>query len=310
MKFSSIVFFVSSMLFLSWGVQASDKPDESEILAQRGKGVVSQSTFAARADKIPADSRQATLRDGNRLRDVLSTLLLRAQLEADAREAGFDKEQIVIDRMQLAAQSELAEAWVQHYVETQPQGDFEQLAREYYELNKQYMMSKEKINVSHILVSTEDRTDEEAKTLADSIVKEVEQNPASFDELVMTYSEDPSSASNKGKFFNVEKGDMVKEFEESAFALQDGEISEPVKTTYGYHIIRLDAYIPPAQMEFEEVKPQIMARERQNHEDRIKQDYLGLLSSLDVKMSEEALTEMVRRQFGEDYLESQAGENE
>jgi parvulin-like peptidyl-prolyl isomerase len=240
----------------------------------------------------------------------VQALLLRAQLAADAREAGYDKQQIVIDRMKLAAQSELAEAWVEHYIEMQPEGDFEQLAREYYELNKQGMMSKPKIDVSHILVSNEDRTDDEAKALADSIVKKIAENPASFDELVMTYSDDPSSATNKGKFFKVKRGDMVKEFEEAAFASKDGEISEPVKTNYGYHVIRLDAHIESTQMAFEDVKQAIMARERKNHADRIKRDYLSSLSSLDVEMTKEALEEMVRRQYGDDTFDSPTDNDE
>ena len=237
-------------------------------------------------------------------------MLLRAQLAADAREAGYDKEKIVIDRMKLAADSELAEAWVEHYIEMQPEADFEQLAREYYELNKSGMMSEPKIDVSHILISNEERSDDEAKALADSIVIKIRENPASFDELVITYSEDPSSTGNKGKFYKVKKGDMVTAFEEVAFALENGEISDPVKTGYGYHIIRLDAHIPSTQMSFEEVKDPIMANERKRHGDRIKRDYLSSLTSLDVEMTKEALEEMVRRQYGEDYVESQAGSDE
>ena len=60
------------------------------MLATRGKGVVTQDEFAARADRIPADARVATLRNQNRLQDVINNLLLRAQLAADAKDAGFD----------------------------------------------------------------------------------------------------------------------------------------------------------------------------------------------------------------------------
>ena len=142
------------------------------------------------------------------------------------------------------------------------------------------------------------------------MAKKIRKNPASFDELVLTYSEDPSSTGNKGKFYKVKRGDMVTAFEEVAFALDNGEISEPVKTEYGYHIIRLDAHVPSTQMSFEEVKGPIMANERKRHGDRIKRDYLGGLSALDVEMTKEALEEMVRRQYGDDYVESQDGTDE
>ena len=98
---------------------------------------------------------------------------------------------------------------------------------------------------------------------------------------------------------------MVKAFEETAFALEEGQISEPVRTNYGYHIIRLDAKIAPEQMSFDEVKTQLIERERKKHEDRIMQDYIGGLTSIAVEMTEEALEEMAEIQFGENYVDPQ-----
>jgi parvulin-like peptidyl-prolyl isomerase len=95
---------------------------------------------------------------------------------------------------------------------------------------------------------------------------------------------------------------MVKAFEEAAFALQPGEISQPVKTMYGYHIIRLDALIEPQKQPFEDVKEILVSMEREKHEERIRNDYLSSLTTLDVEMTEAALREMVRRQFGEEVL--------
>ena len=229
MKSILIVGLVVSFICQPMSGWANESLEESEILAQRGKGVVTQTTFSARADKIPANIRRSTLRNGGRLRDMINSLLLRAQLAGDAREAGFDKEQIIIDRMLLAAENELAEAWVQQYVDIQPAADYEALAREYYDLNRADMLGTAKIDVSHILISSKERSLDEAKLLADSVSVQLSDNPASFDDLVLTYSEDPSASSNQGKFNNVKKGDMVKAFENAAFALEKGEISERSK---------------------------------------------------------------------------------
>ena len=87
--------------------------------------------------------------------------------------------------------------------------------------------------------------------------------------MVITYSEDPSANSNKGKFTNVKRGDMVRTFEAKAFEMEEGEISGPVRTQYGYHIIRLDAKIAPEQLGFDEVKWRLIELERKKHEDRI-----------------------------------------
>ena len=308
MKSSSVVNFVAGLVFVSLSASADNSVNESEILAQRGNGIVTQATFTARANKIPAEKRLSTLRDSNRMRDILNKLLLYSQLAADAREAGFDKEKMIVNRMQLVAELELAEAWLQHYITNitkQSKADFEMLAREYYQVNKQEMLSDAKINVSHILVSTREHTPEEAIELADSIYRQLASNPAIFDDLVMKYSEDESVSSNQGKFKGVSKGDMVKTFEKTAFALQAGQISTPVKTEYGYHIIRLDAHIAPQQLTYDEVSERLITRERKRHEERIRGVYMDSLTTIDVKMTKNALEEMVKRQFGEEYIELQ-----
>jgi len=297
------VFVILSLLFIVFTAQAAESVGDSEVLAKRGKGMITQSDFTARAEKIPADIRLGTLRDRGRLQDVINTLLLRSQLAADAREAGYDQEQLVKDRMQLAAETELAEAWMQHYVDSHSGGDYPQLAREYYQLHSEEMMSSPKIDVSHILISSKDRSEAEALELATSLSQQLDTTPLEFDELVTRYSDDPSAASNKGKFKNVKKGDMVKEFEEAAFALNAGEISAPVETSYGYHIIRLDAHIPARKLSFDEVKQRLIDAERSKHEDRIRREYLSTLTSLDVEMTEQSLQELVTRLFGEDYID-------
>lgn len=288
------------------GLQAQEPDNKLDIFAERGKGVVTQDDFAARADKIPEHSRQTTLRDRNRVNNLLQSLLIASQLAADAREAGFDKEKIVVDRMRLAAETELADAWLSHYVESRSTADFEAMAYEYYLVYGKTILSSPKVDVTHILISTKERSDADAKELVDTIYDQLLETPSEFDQLVMEYSEDPSAASNKGRFKNVKKGDMVKEFEVTAFALKQGEISKPVKTSFGYHIIRLDGYTKPKQMEFSEVKERLIAMQREQHNERVKRDYLDSLNSQEIRMTEEQLLEMVRRQFGEDYVDPNA----
>jgi len=304
MKPFSVVIYVVSLLLVFSNSDAADPGGEEDILAQRGKGTVTQQAFAARADSIPANVRLAALQDRNRLRDVINTLLLRSQLAQDAREAGFDKEDIVKERMRLAADAELAKAWVSRYTELQPAADYEAMAREYYQLNQSKILSSDKIDVSHILVSTEDRSDDEAMELADSISRQLTENPAAFDEFVLKYSEDSSVAANKGRFYNIKKGDMQKPFERVAFTLSEGEISGPVKTRYGYHIIRLDRHPERRQLKFDEVEARLISQARSTHEERIKNDYLSSLTSLDVSMTEAALDELTKRLFGENTKEA------
>ena len=303
MKLLSTVILIASLLGSSQLVNANESNTEMDILAKRGKGVVTQNKFDARVAKIPDNHRTQVIRDRNRFRDILNALLLSSQMAADAREAGYETDKLVIERMKLASETELAAAWLQHYVASQPAADYEALALDYYRLHKDEMLSMERIDVSHILISNKERSFEEALVLANTIHGQVIEDPSAFNELALKYSEDPSAASNMGSFKGVKRGDMVAPFENKAFSLEPGDISEPVLTQYGYHIIRLDAVVVPEVLPFEKVKPKLVEIQRNTHEDRIKQGYISELSSLNVEMTHENVEEMIRRQFGEDYVD-------
>lgn len=102
----------------------------------------------------------------------------------------------------------------------------------------------EEVRASHILICGQgdsncksNRTQEEALRLTEEIYEKV--NETNFAELAEEYSEDPSAKQNSGDLGWFGKGTMVKEFEDAAFALKVGEVSKPIKTQFGYHIIKL-----------------------------------------------------------------------
>ncbi len=127
--------------------------------------------------------------------------------------------------------------------------------REYYDENLELFEIGDRVEVSHILVSTEERTDEEALEIVEEIKSKL--GDGEFSVLVEEYSEDPGKAMNKG-VYEFGKGEMVPEFEQASFALKNtDDISEPVKTDYGYHIIKLHGKKQAKTLEFEEVEQEI-----------------------------------------------------
>ncbi|MCI2848222.1 foldase protein PrsA [Staphylococcus hominis] len=97
---------------------------------------------------------------------------------------------------------------------------------------------------SHILIKVKSDSDKEglsdkkAKAKAEKIHKEVEKNPNKFDELAKKESMDSASAKKGGSLGYVIKGQMVDKFDKALFKLKEGQISDIVKTEYGYHIIK------------------------------------------------------------------------
>lgn len=103
--------------------------------------------------------------------------------------------------------------------------------KKYYDENKEmFELPSPEIRASHILVDTED----EAKEILAKI-----KDGADFEELAKKYSKDPGSKELGGDLGYFAEGKMVPEFEEAAFALKPGEVSEIVKSEYGYHIIKV-----------------------------------------------------------------------
>jgi peptidyl-prolyl cis-trans isomerase SurA len=97
------------------------------------------------------------------------------------------------------------------------------------------------LSISHILIAIEpsDGLRNEAKAQADSLLERLKQGE-DFGALARQYSGDTGSASSGGDLGYFTRGRMVPEFEEAAFALRPGELSDPVKSDFGYHIIRVD----------------------------------------------------------------------
>ena len=111
----------------------------------------------------------------------------------------------------------------------------------YYRQNRQRFEVSERIRASHILFTTDGKSDEEKTALqekAQSILAEIKQG-ADFAELAKEHSGDPGTAPKGGDLGWITRGQMVPNFEQASFALKAGEISDVITTDYGFHIINV-----------------------------------------------------------------------
>lgn len=135
--------------------------------------------------------------------------------------------------------------------------------KSYYEQNLKRFTVDELRRASHILINAKsDASNAEktaAKEKAQAILEKVRKNPADFAKLAKENSQDTGSAERGGDLDFFGKGMMVKPFEEVAFKLKQGEISDLVQSEFGYHIIQLTAITPAKVKPFEEVKAEAAA---------------------------------------------------
>ncbi|MFO7753447.1 MAG: SurA N-terminal domain-containing protein [Desulfobacteraceae bacterium] len=134
--------------------------------------------------------------------------------------------------------------------------------KRYYEKNRAEYEVPEKVEASHILIRTEEDADRESIEEAEKRAVEVYEkavNEKDFAELAKQYSEGPS-AEEGGYLGKFEKDSMVKPFAEKAFSMSPGDISRPVKTRFGWHIIKVTDRLEASVESFEEVKDDIKDR--------------------------------------------------
>jgi peptidyl-prolyl cis-trans isomerase D len=150
----------------------------------------------------------------------------------------------------------------------------EELKRVYEDRISEFQTPEER-RASHILIAVgADASDEDksaAKAKADEIYQQLQDSPKRFAELARADSDDPGSAEQGGDLGFFQRGFMVKEFEDAVFSLKVGEISTPVKTQYGFHIIRVDAVKPVKTTPFNQVREKLLKEVR---EGRVQDAYL------------------------------------
>lgn len=273
-----------------------------EVFARQGVAVLTQTELDAAFSRIPAELRLRYIRDGARVNSLVASLLRTKSIAADAAQSDFDQNPLVANRMKLAAEKELAEAWVAELIENLPDVDYEALAREYYLANPDEFKSQDRLDVSHILIKSDSRSEDEALAIAVSLEEKLRADPSGFENMVEEYSEDPAMVKNAGRYPNMVQGQMVKPFEDAAFALkQPGEISGPVKTSYGYHIIRLNDSIPAAVISFDRIKEQAMDMAKKQYVAEYRIRYIKSQIAEPIEVSEGAVETMAKRYFGENF---------
>jgi len=135
--------------------------------------------------------------------------------------------------------------------------------RKIYQDNAKRFEVQESRQASHILITPESGSGAEAKSKAkaraEEIYAQVKKNPKQFAALAKKHSQDPGSASKGGDLGFFGRGAMVKSFEDAAFSMKQGEISPPVESEFGYHIIQLTGVRAGKAKTFEESRKEIEA---------------------------------------------------
>jgi peptidyl-prolyl cis-trans isomerase C len=232
---------------LSVAVACGEKKDySSKALAIINGKEITASEFDLRWSQVPEFARK-TYEGADGRKKFLDELITRELLLQEAKKRGIDRERALIERVERFKERTLLDNLMREEVDARVTVTQEEI-KSYYDANQGNFTAADELRASHILVKTEAEAAELKKHLAQG---------QDFSTLARKASLDVSTKSKGGDLGIIKKGQTVPAFEKALLSLKVGEISNPVPTQFGYHLIKLVDRTPGLPLSFEEAKEQV-----------------------------------------------------
>lgn len=262
-------------------ISCAKKPEQKAgtYVARVGKTIITQEDVEKEFKGLPPQIQKVF--DGKEgMERFVDELVKKEMLYQEAQKRGLENDPEFKKKLDEFKKLTLISALLEKEIEDKVKiGDKE--ARSYYDSHKEEFMTNNQIRASHILV----RTEEEANSVLGEIKK-----GADFAKLAQARSIDTGSAKNGGDLGYFSRGQMVPEFEGAAFKLKVGEVSKPVKTQYGYHIIKVTEKKEGKPIEFEKIKDLVIQKLTAEKQKEVFDSYIeGLKKKYDTEIRKEAI---------------------
>ncbi len=252
--FALIPVFLFSSLTGCSNIDGEGKPD-GPVLANVGKGFISEGDYLKQVARVPEWARSQFKGDEGKNK-FLDEMVKREMIYQHAKKMKLNNDREFIDKVKEFEKMTLVSLVLKKEVEDKAFVDDAEV-KEFFDSNADKFTIGTQLKASHILVETE----KEAKDIHDKIKK-----GENFASLARAQSKDKGSAEKGGDLGYFGRGKMVPEFEKAASSLKPGEVSEPVQTRFGYHIIKLTDIKKGKPANFEQskdsIKKQLLAEKR------------------------------------------------
>lgn len=252
-----------------------------------GIAVTADEVLAEAAQRLPADVRARALAEPRNIATLVNDVAMKRALAAQAEKARLDQDPAVALQLRLARERVLAEARLAQIDGQRPdRATLEKAAEAEYRAKPDTFVTPEQIRVRHILI---DARSCEAEARIAQLLAQARAPGADFAALAREHSQDPGSAKRGGDLGFFERGRMAAEFDKAAFALANpGDLSDVVRTSFGYHIIRLEERRPASRQPLEKVRDS-MVNDLMNREIRSRRQLATEAIGQQIKLNEEAI---------------------
>lgn len=258
------------------------KKDNGKVLVNIDNDTITLEEFNKELDKIPMNMKMLVATQSGK-KTYLDRLIMKKLLLREAAKSKIEGEAEFQNRLADIKEQLLIESLLKKKIAADSQLTDDDM-KKYYDTNKEKFKKEKEINTRHILLKTE----EEAKQIMEKL-----QKGEDFIELSKKYSIDPNAKASGGEIGFHPKGTLLPEYEAAAFKLTKvGQIAGPVKSQFGYHIIRLEGAKPPAYVSFNEVKDFIRQQLVQDKQKELLEKYIeDLKKAAKITVNEDLLKE-------------------
>jgi peptidyl-prolyl cis-trans isomerase C len=227
----------------------SKENSTNPVIAKVNNTTITKEDFIKKINRLPEWARNRFQNEEGK-KQFLEEIIKEEILYQEAKKQGLNKDKEFQDKLEEFKKMALIAVLLKKEVEEKAKADTKEV-RDFYDKHQDEFKTGLEVRASHVLVSTE----AEAKDILKRVLKK-----ESFSELAKKFSKDKGSAKKGGDLGFFGRGRMVPEFEKVAFSLEPGEVSNPVKSQFGYHIIQVTDRKEGKLRDFEEVKASVERR--------------------------------------------------
>lgn len=285
-------------LIASCGLVLASSLASAQSLISAGDLQVSAEEFALAIEHIlPAGQQENMRTDPKNPINFLSDYFVFKQMAQAAERKGLDKSPALQIQLDYHRAQLLTQALMEEYLAGVKIPNLTALAQEAYLVDKKSFSYPAQVHAAHILIAVNAAQDDTAaKAKADKIYAQVQKDSKRFAELAKASSDDPSAQDNSGDLGFFTRDAMVEPFADAAFSMKKGQISKPIKTNFGYHIIQVLDTKPAGVQSFAEVKDELIAEQERKFIAAKRVEFVDTFRAHpDLKLNEEAMTEFIQQ---------------